>query len=145
MSYYLQIVAIQTPFDIGVDKNVRIQYSCNYSIERYNSNTLLESDISRLIYTSTSPVIVPQSRITLGTKTILPPPTAAASTNPSLDGPFVRIISTGGYKSNISRSNVRAEYPSVQVIVASLDTQLAATAAWNIYRLLDGKRHTITV
>lgn len=143
MSFYLQLLAIQSPFSIGKDVNDREMYSCNYEAERYNSNTLTESDIAALI-SAEIPVIVSSSKIVLGMRPVLPPPTSAQASGSAVDGPWVRIISTGGMRSEINRSAIRAERPSVQVIVASLDTKLAAEKAWAIYRLLDGKRHTTT-
>lgn len=143
MSFYLQLRGIQTPFSIGKDQNQREMYSCNYQAERYNSSSLAEVDIAILISTAT-PSIVTSSKIVLGMRPVLPLPTAGQNAGNEVDGPWVRIISTGGIQSNISRSGGRAEYPSVQIIVASLDTALAASKAWAIYRLLDGKRHITT-
>lgn len=143
MSFYLQLRGIQTPFTIGKDANAREMYSCNYQAERYNSSTLTEIDIATMISTA-SPSIVSSSKIVLGMRPVLPPPTAGQANGTEADGPWVRVLSTGGMQSNINRSNVRAEYPSVQIIVASLDTALAAAKAWAIYRLLDGKRHITT-
>lgn len=151
MSFYLQLRGIQTPFSIGMDKNLREMYSCNYEGERYNptSNSLIEHDLATLISAAS---ILPYSilatnllqgthQIALGMRASLPVPPAGSTI---VDGPWGRIISTGGMMSDINRSGVRAERPSVQIIVASLDTQLAATKAWAIYRLLDGKRHITT-
>lgn len=143
MSFYLQLRGIQTPFSFGKDQSSREMYSCNYQAERYNSSTLIEVDIYTLISTA-SPTIVTSSKIVLGMRPVLPLPTAGQSAGTETDGPWVRVISTGGMMSDINRSGVRAERPSVQVIVASLDTALAATKAWEIYRLLDGKRHITT-
>lgn len=143
MSFYLQLIGIQTPFSIGLDGNKREMYSCNYQAERYNSSTLIEVDIATLISTA-SPSIVTSAKIVLGMRPVLPLPTAGQANGSEVDGPWVRVISTGGMQSNINRSGGRAEYPSVQIIVASLDTALAATKAWAIYRLLDGKRHVTT-
>ena len=112
-------------------------------MERYNSSTVAEVDIATLISTA-SPSIVSSSKIVLGMRPVLPLPTAGQNAGTEVDGPWVRVISTGGMQSNISRSGGRAEYPSVQIIVASLDTALAAAKAWAIYRLLDGKRHITT-
>jgi hypothetical protein len=144
MSFYLQFLAVQTPFSIGKDQNQREMFSCNYQAERYDSNTLIETDIAALISTATSPSIVASSKISLGMRPVLPLPTAGQNNGTETDGPWVRIISSGGVASDINRSGVRAERPSVQIIVASLDTALAATVAWKIYRLLDGKRHIKT-
>lgn len=144
LSFYLQLLGVQTPFSIGKDDNTREMYSCNYQAERYNSNTFIESDISTLISAATSPSIVASSKIFLGMRPVLPLPTAGQQAGTETDGPWVRVISSGGMMSDINRSGVRAERPSVQVIVASLDTALAAQKAWEIYRLLDGKRHIKT-
>lgn len=141
MSYYLQLRAVQSPFPIGADKNNRELISCNYDTERYGADTLLESDIASLI---SGALLVSGSKIYLGMKPVLPLPTAAASAGTEPDGPFVRIIASGGYQSDINRSAVRAEKPSCQVIVASLNAQLASQKAQEIYRLLDGKRHITT-
>lgn len=149
LSFYLQLRGIQTPFSIGMDKNQREMYSCNYEGERYGGNSLVEHDLATLISAAS---ILPYNilatnllqgvhQITLGMRASLPVPTSVST---SADGPWGRIISTGGTQSNISRSGGRAERPGIQIIVASIDTQLAATKAWAIYRLLDGKRHITT-
>lgn len=143
MSYLLQISAIQPPFSIDEDDNNRVMISCNYTTLKYNPNTNILSDISAIIVTS---AIVPSTRILLGSRPVAPPPTSSAIANPSLDAPLVRIIQSGGYPTLTARggsSASRGERPSIQVIVFSLSSQLASSVADSIFRLLDGKRHTI--
>lgn len=145
MSYILQIAALQPPFDIGSDANSRAQLSCNYLCLQYQVTSNILTSISSIITTALS-ASISSSNILLGTRPVIPPPSSSAISNPSTDGPYVRIIASGGYSTLLGRGGntaSRGERPSIQVIVSSLDGQLASTIADSIFRLLDGKRHTV--
>lgn len=145
MSYILQITSLQPPFDIGSDSNSRTQFSCNYLCLQYQVTSNILSSISSIITAHLS-ASISSSNILLGTRPVIPPPTSSAISNSSSDGPYVRIIASGGYATITGRgdnTSSRGERPSVQVIVSSLDGQKASTVADSIFRLLDGKRHTV--
>lgn len=139
MPYFLQIFAIQAPFDIGLDKNDRTQISCNYDVLVYNS----DSDSLLSSFADLLSDLVSSSDIALGIRPIFPLPTAGAAAGTEADGPFVRVISTAGYQTIEGRTGERGERPSFQVIVASIDSEVADSKAWEIYRLLDGMRQQV--
>lgn len=139
MPYFLQILAIQTPFDIGTDKNDRTQFSCNYDVLVYNSN----SDSLLSSFADLLSGVVSSSNLALGIRPVFPLPTAGAAAGSEVDGPFVRIIPTAGYSTIQGRTGERGERPSFQVIVASIDSEVADSKAWEIYRLLDGMRQQV--
>lgn len=143
MGKILQISAVQPPFDIGPDPNRRIQYSANFDL-----NQLLETPIEEIIsgILSAAPLSIPSSRILLGTGTTAPTLTQSHIDNPSTDGPYIRVMSSGGYSSSFARGEVantshRQDRPSVQIIVFSLDSALAATTAMSIWKTLNGARN----
>lgn len=143
MGKILQISAVQTPFDIGPDPNGRIQYSVNFDLTQ-----LLESPIEEIIsgILSAAPLSIPSTRILLGTGTTAPTLTQSQIDNPSTDGPYIRVMSSGGYSSTFARGEVantsrRQDRPSIQIIVLSLDSALAAATAMSIWKTLNGVKH----
>lgn len=139
MTYILNISAAQQPFDLGTDNNNRHVFSCNFDCVSLGPDGQIESDFSALLSTPFSGAI-----FLLGAKVTIPPPTHAAIADTSTDGPFIRIISTGGTATELGRggNTTRIEHPSVQILVSSLDSELASTTATSIWRLLDGLCHS---
>lgn len=135
MSYFLHIYAVQPPFDIGVDDNDRVTYSCNYDTLVYTPNGPIEKKIADIIVAAG---IATQAKCLKGSRPITPPPTSGAIQGTETDGPWIRIVATGGYRTEISRSAERGEKPSFQVLTYSVDSDTASTAALQVYRLLDG-------
>jgi hypothetical protein len=143
MSTVFKIFAVQTPFDTGPDPNGRTRYSVNFDLTQ-----LLESPVEEIIggILSAAPLSIPAARVLLGTRAENPPLTQSHIDNPATDGPYVRVLSSGGYSSMFARGEVagtlrRLDRPSVQMIIFSLDSSLAATTAMNIWERLNGARH----
>lgn len=139
----LQISAVQSPFDIGPDPNGRIRYSFNFDL-----TSLLESPIEEIVggILSVAPLSIPSARILLGTSPTAPLLTQSHRDDPTTDGPYVRVMSSGGYASSFARGEVantsrRLDRPSVQLIVFSLDSASAADTAMNIWKTLNGAKN----
>src|SRR5688572_4337827 len=100
MGTLLSIVAVQSPFDIGPDSGGRTQYSVNFEL-----TNLLEDPIETIMSNilSAAPLSIPSASILLGTAPVDPLVTQAGRENPTTDGPFVRVLATGGYGSTIAR------------------------------------------
>lgn len=128
MSVYLQILAVQAPFDIGPDENDRIQYSCNYECTTRGTVTAFENEIAKIISDA--------GLGTLNTDMFL----TRRSTVPIDDGPYVTIISTSGMPPMETHNNNRYERLTCNVIVRGLNFPLTRTRAFAIWRALDGKR-----
>jgi hypothetical protein len=143
MGTLLSIVATQSPIDIGPDSGGRTQYSVNFEL-----TNLLEDPVELIISNilSAPPISIPSSNILLGSSPVDPLITQAARENPITDGPYVRVLSTGGYGSTIARgeganSSRRLDRPSVQLLISSLDSATAASTAISIWTALNGARH----
>ena len=141
----LRISAVQTPFDIGPDPNGRTQYSANFDLTQ-----LLESPVEEIIGSilSAAPLSISFTKILLGTASKNPLLTQTHQDNPATDGPYVRVMSSGGYSSTLARGEAagtsrRIDRPSVQLIIFSLDSVLAARDAMNIWKALNGARHIL--
>lgn len=139
----LQMSAVQTPFDIGSDPNGRTQYSVNFDLSQ-----LLESPIEEIVggILSAAPLSIPAVQIFLGTASTAPLPTEANRDDPTTDGPYVRVMSSGGYGSTFARGEVantihRLDRPSVQLIIFSLDSSSASITAMDIWKTLNGAKH----
>lgn len=139
----LQISAVQTPFDIGSDPNGRTQYSVNFDLSQ-----ILESPIEEIIggILSAAPLSISATRILLGTAKVAPLLTQTHHDDPTTDGPYVRVMSSGGYSSTLARGEVanthrRLDRPSVQLIIFSLDSSSAANTAMTIWKTLNGAKH----
>lgn len=143
MGTLLSIVATQSPFDIGSDSGGRTQYSVNFEL-----TNLLEDPVETIMSSilSSAPLSISSASILLGTAPVDPPITQAGRENPTTDGPYVRVLATGGYGSTIARgegagSIHRLDRPSVQLLISSLDSATAATTAMDIWTVLNGARH----
>lgn len=140
----LQISAVQAPFDIGTDANGRAQYSVNFDLTQQVLDSPIEEIIGGII--SAAPLSIPAANVMLGTSGTAPLLTQAHRNDPSTDGPYVRVMSTGGISSTFARGEVanttrRLDRPSVQLIIFSLDSATAAATAMSIWKALNGARH----
>lgn len=133
MSYVLSCRAIQDPFEIGLDENNRVQFSCNYDLATQITGHVEQEIIAKLIAAA---VI---SGLTLdycykGMSEALPKP---VESEPSI--PFVRVISTGGYSPSLLRASGITRMkrkPSIQVITASMTREVARAGAVAIFNYL---------
>ncbi len=130
---YVDILAISTPFPIGLDTNGRTQFSCNYVATCVSPNDDFKNEILRLI-----------SDASLGTK----------GTNlfvgrfakiPIGDGPYVQFIETTGFPPLETHNGSKYLRRGFQIIVVAAVYSVAETRANAIWQTLDGVRNeTIT-
>lgn len=137
MSFYIQILAVQRPFDLGIDsKDNRTLVSCNFEcIARAPVNTF-EEDIAKILSDAGLATLSGSNMDTfLG---------RSASIPVSGSGPFNHIFATGGgYPYETHNSDI-AERLTVQTLIRATLYEAARTRALAIWRALNGKRN-ITV
>lgn len=132
MSRYLEILAVQRPFQFDVDANKRVMFSANYQALAAAPVADWEREVYKLINTA--------GLGTLGTDTFI----SAAETLPVGDGPYVQILDSGGRATDETHGAARYERLSVQIVVTAKDYLAGRTRALAIWRVLDGQRN-ITV
>lgn len=128
MSHYQEIIAVQPPFDIGPDNNRRPCFSCNYDCQVIDFSGKLEKEISSFL--AFMGFGVAMSTIWYGRTAPIP----------SEGGPYIHIFNTGGLESDISNDNVSLHNLSFQIIVRAAKYDDALSRAYDIWRLLDGRR-----
>lgn len=129
MNRFIEILAVQRPSPIGVDENNRVMFSVNFdALAAAPVNDWEESIAS---------ILVSQGLSTLGTDTFFGP----AAILPVSDGPYITLIDTGGYYTEITHSDDRYERLSIQILTRALNYTVARTRALAIWRALDGKRN----
>jgi len=136
MSVYREILAVQSPFDIGSDKNRRKMFSCNYEVVATAPVTDFLREMGKLINTAGLGTFA--TDMFLGTEAILP----------ETDGPFVTLINTGGEAPESTHdSSLGHTYESLsfQVVTTARSYNDSNTRALAIWRLLDGVRNTTVV
>jgi hypothetical protein len=130
-TFYLEIIAVQDPFSIGVDANNRAMYSCNYtSCARSPADRFTDDLIS---------VLTAAGLATAGTDTF----TGAISAIPSQGaGPFTLILRTAGYGPDQTHNNDTYTRPAAQIITFAADDTVSQSHAYAIFHALHGIRNT---
>lgn len=132
-SYYISILARQSPFEYAKDPLNRVLFSCNYDCRARYPVTNFIHEMAKLI-----------SDAGLGTN-IVDLFIGPQAEIPSEDGPYTTLKQTGGYAPDESHDTKNLNL-GLQVIVTSADYDLGNTRAKAIHSLLDGKRSfTVTV
>lgn len=131
MSYYIEILSVQEPFDIGKDSQTRRMFSCNYSVRAQYPVSDFEREMVKLISDSGNGIF--GTDIFIGRNAAIP----------SSDGPYTIVINTGGRSPDESH-DTKYQNLSCQIVVVAMDYQLCQSRANAIWRELDGKR-SITV
>lgn len=127
MSYYIHILARQSPFEYGKDPLNRVLFSCNYDCRAVYPVTSFIREMAKLIVDAglgTSGVnlfIGPQAEI------------------PSDNGPYITLKQTGGFSADESHDTKYLNL-GLQIITTALDYDQGDIKAKSIYALLDGKR-----
>lgn len=133
MSFYQEILAVQSPFDIGSDENKRKMFSVNFDVMATAPVTDFEREMGKLINDASLGTF--GTDMFIGTEAILP----------TGDGPFVLIINTGG-EAPESTQNAAAghtyELLSFQIVTSARGYDAAKTRALAVWRTLDGVRNT---
>jgi hypothetical protein len=129
MSTYLQILSMQRPFPFGTDSNnpPRTMFSCNFEAISQGAVTDWEQEIVQILENA--------SLATFGTDTWIGP----LAPMPTGDGPYIRVIDTGGSSPDRPHDNSVYENLSIQILVHALDYVAGRTRALAIWRLLDGQ------
>ncbi len=141
MSFYQEILAMQSPMDIGSDENKRKRFSVNFEVMATEPVTDFEREIGKLINDAgfgTFTVGAVIGDMFIGTEAILP----------TGNGPFVSIINTGGSEPESTHNKAAGhtyEHLSVQIVVRARGYDAAKVRALAIWRTLDGVRNTTAV
>lgn len=136
MSRYIEILAMQRPFPIGLDEQGREMFSVNFEAQGVGSITRWEEDIIKVLSDSG---LVTSSGANINVFV------GRGITVPAGSGPFINVIDTGGRSSDETHNGDRYENLSVQVIVRSNSFVATRTRALAIYEELHGLRDvTIT-
>lgn len=132
-SYYIQILARQSPFEYGKDPLNRVLFSCNYDCRAvYPVSSFIREMVKLLVENSLG---------VSGTNLFIGPLVEV----PSGDGPYITLKQTGGFAPDESH-NTKYENLGLQVIVVASDYDEGDIKAKSIYRLLDGRRNfTISI
>lgn len=130
MTRYLSILSIQRPFPIGVDLNNRNEFSCNYLMVAAATVSDFEGEISKYISDNG---LGNTSSILIGRKV----------STPTGDGPFIRLIDTGGISPLETHNRDKYERLSMQIVVIAASYVTGRELALSIWRLLDGKFNLI--
>lgn len=133
MSFYLHILALSQPTDIGLDDNKRTMFSFNVEAKARGLVAVIENDILKLITDASLGVF--------GTDAFI----GSASLTPDGDGPFVHIINTGGGSPNETHNLDIYPNLSCQILVRSLDYTAARARAYAIWAEVHGKRNVTIV
>ena len=136
MSVYQEIIAVQSPIDIGSDENKRKMFSTNFEAMATEPVTDFDREIGKLINDA--------SLGTFGTDMFI----GMEAILPNGNGPFVLIIDTGGSEPESTHNKVAGhtyEHLSFQVVVRARGYDAAKTRALAIWRTLDGVRNTTVV
>lgn len=139
MSYYISILSIQYPFDIGKDSQDRQMVSCNYQVRAVHPVTKFEREMVKLLtvaglgtYSDTNDA---GTSIRIG----------SSASIPDGDGPIIWLINTGGRSPDeahgtLSSPGTKYLNLTFQVIVRASDPEAARAKANAIHDLFDGKR-----
>lgn len=133
MSFYREILAVQSPFDIGSDESKRKMSSVNFDVVANAPVTDFVREIGKLINDAGLGTFA--TDMFIGTEAILP----------KGNGPFVTIINTGGESPESihnSASGHAYENLSFQIVVRARTYDDAETRALAVWRVLDGVRNT---
>lgn len=130
-TFYLEILAVQDPFDIGVDSINRTMYSCNYTSCARSPADRFSDDIITVL--SGLGLAVPGTDTFIGDATAIP-----AQGN----GPFILILKTAGFGPDQTHQNDTYVRPSAQIIVYGKPDTVASTRAYAIFHALHGIRNT---
>lgn len=131
MTRYLECLSNQRPFPFDVDDNNRTLYSCNYRFTAAAPVSDFEGEIVKLLVDAGL-----STGISIGGNTLV----GRSGTTPTGDGPFIRLIDTGGIPPLEAHDNSKRERLSMQIVVTAKSHKVARDRSLAIWRLLDGKR-----
>lgn len=130
---FIEILALQNPFTIGVDPQKRNIFSMNFQCKTAGTVSKFEESIIKIL--SDAGICI------LGTNAFIGP----SSVMPDGDGPFILLINTGGYGPEQSKDDYILQNPSFQILVYGGNYVTARDKADLIWRELHGKRGVTVV
>lgn len=142
-SYYIHILARQSPFEYGKDPLNRVLFSCNYDCRARHPVASFIHEIRKIIIDAGLAVLEFNLNGTVNenTSNIFVSPQFEV---PSGDGPYITLKQTGGYAPDESH-NTKNLNLGLQVIVLASDYDQGDVRSKEIWSLLDGKRNfTVT-
>lgn len=140
MGAYISILAIQPPFDIGIDAANHQLFSCNFLVKPAGEPDFLLEDMASLLIAAGLGIV--GASLWIGGQGVQFP--LKSVNGPPGDGPYTQLIPTGGAGTTIDHAGGRQPVYTFQLIVrgASYPATLAQIRA--CYLILDG-RYEITV
>lgn len=132
MSVYLEIIAVQSPFENGVDDNDRSKWTMTFTAVARSPIGRFAIDLQKLLSVAG---LSTTANTRLGTEASLP----------TGDGPFIRIFETGGAPPLETHNGDKYERLSAQISVSAQKRVDAEARAWAVWRAIDGTRNaTVT-
>jgi hypothetical protein len=133
MTKYLEILAVQRPFSVGVDEQDRTMFSANYEALAKAPVNQWEEEIVKILSTA--------GLATLGTDTFV----GQAAAVPTGNGPFLLVLDSGGTTPLETHGSSVYERLSAQLVVRAKSYAVARTRALACWRALHGVRNqTVT-
>lgn len=138
MSFYLQILAIQRPIDLGIDpKDNRVVISCNFECVARAPVDTFEEDIAKILADAGIATLSGGSMDTFLSR--------AANVPTSGTGPFNHIFAYGGGYPYETQDARVVERIAVQVLIRAATYAAARARALAVWRALNGQRNvTVT-
>lgn len=134
MSFYLEILSRQRPFQAYVDNNDRVVYSMNFDAFARAGVDKLEEEVARVLYDAGLSTLGSTGNTNLGLAGTVPSDNA---------GPYITIIETSGRAPDITHDGLRYERLTFQILVRAKNRQAARTRALAVWRALDGQRNVV--
>lgn len=135
-SYYIHILARQSPFEYGKDPLGRVLFSCNYDCRARYPVTSFIHEMAKLLV---------DNGLGVAGSTLFIGPQVEIPSGPDDNGPYITLKQTGGYSPDESHDTKDLNL-GLQTIITALDYDLGNAKALSIFSLLDGKRSfTVTV
>lgn len=139
-SYYIHILARQSPFEYGKDPLGRVLFSCNYDCRARYPVTSFIHEMAKLI--TDAGLGVAGVDLFIGPQVEIP---SGDVFGEALSGPYITLRQTGGFAPDESH-DTKILNLGLQTIITSLDYDEGDVKAKSIHSLLDGKRSfTVTV
>jgi len=129
MALYMEILANQRPFTIGVDENQRVTYSMNFRARSIGTISTWERDLATIINTAGLGTL--NTDMFIGPKAVMP----------KTAGPHTLIVDTGGSVPVESMNADIDETLSAQITVRGTPSSNARVRALAIWRVIHGTRN----
>lgn len=130
---FIEILAVQDPFSVGLDSQDRNIFSMNFQCKTAGLKSKFEESVIKILSDA--------GLCSLGTTAFIGP----SAIIPDGDGPFTLLISTGGYSPEESKDGYIMQNPSFQILVYGKNYQTARDKADSIWQELHGVRDLTVV